>query len=303
MMVIEQSIYSSSQSTGTAQANLELPLSSPLHLSGRINTKALFSPDNQSQSGEFEFEIGVDEVGRGPLYGSVVVAAVILPKAWSGETEVGLLQDTPLAILTDSKKLTERKREKLFEPVKQHALAYLIVEVPAGVIDEINILQATILGMRVACEQLMVEITKVWCDASELPTAPSTPLGFKLLIDGNKVPDLDEARLATHGICLADMTVTQPAGMVKFCAEAWVKGDARHNAIAAASVLAKVYRDRQLIADGARYPGYGLEGHKGYPTKAHVEAIARLGVLPEHRRSFKPVQQAIEGTLADTHYS
>ena len=110
-------------------------------------------------------------------------------------------------------------------------------------------------------------------------------IAFNLLIDGNKVPDLDSQLLQHYNI--------GPELKHSVNAEAWVKGDARHSAIAAASVLAKVSRDRQLIKDGAAHPGYGLEGHKGYPTKAHIEAIQKLGVLPQHRRSFKPVQEAL----------
>lgn len=224
-----------------------------------------------------------------------MVSGAILPCQWSAEIEQNPLQDTPLAILTDSKKLTEAKRERLFEPIKQQALAYMIVEIPASVIDEVNILQATLMGMRLACEQIMIEMVQALqsnLDKSlevegflDIHSSSQNHIAFNLLIDGNKVPDLDSQLLQHYNI--------GPELKHSVNAEAWVKGDARHSAIAAASVLAKVSRDRQLIKDGAAHPGYGLEGHKGYPTKAHIEAIQKLGVLPQHRRSFKPVQEAL----------
>ncbi|HBH34545.1 MAG TPA: ribonuclease HII, partial [Psychrobacter sp.] len=175
------------------------------------------------------------------------------------------------------------------------ALAYMIVEIPASVIDEVNILQATLMGMRLACEQIMIEMVQALqsnLDKSlevegflDIDSSSQNHIAFNLLIDGNKVPDLDSQLLQHYNI--------GPELKHSVNAEAWVKGDARHSAIAAASVLAKVSRDRQLIKDGAAHPGYGLEGHKGYPTKAHIEAIQKLGVLPQHRRSFKPVQEAL----------
>ena len=286
--------------SSTAQNSLPMPLVAPIKIEGNINQQLL---DNELQNLQqplntpateqvsqgdslLQFDIGIDEVGRGPLYGSVVVSGAILPQIWSAEIEKNPLQDTVLSILTDSKKLTESKRERLFDPIKQHALAYIIVEIPAAVIDEVNILQATMLGMRVAGEQLMIAIV----DTLRSTVTPSIEpnVRFNLLVDGNKLPDLDWSFLQQFGVG------NFPGSKCSVYGEAWVKGDARHSAIAAASVLAKVSRDRQLIADGATYPGYGLEGHKGYPTKAHIEAIRQLGVLPQHRRSFKPIQQALE---------
>lgn len=286
--------------SSTAQNSLPMLLGAPIKIEGNINQQLLNNElqdlqqllntavTEQASQGNnlIKFDIGIDEVGRGPLYGSVVVSGAILPQIWSAEIEQNPLQDTALSILTDSKKLTESKRERLFDPIKQHALAYIIVEIPAAVIDEVNILQATMLGMRVAGEQLMIAIV----DTLRSTVTPSIKpnVRFNLLVDGNKLPDLDWSFLQQYGVGNFSGSKCSVYG------EAWVKGDARHSAIAAASVLAKVSRDRQLIADGATYLGYGLEGHKGYPTKAHIEAIQQLGVLPQHRRSFKPIQQALE---------
>lgn len=286
------------------QNSLPLPLAAPIIIEGNINhegltaelnSKETLSAELRDKKPTLQFDIGIDEVGRGPLYGSVVVSGAILPCQWSAEIEQNPLRDTPLAILTDSKKLTEAKRERLFEPIKQQALAYMIVEIPASVIDEVNILQATLMGMRLACEQIMIEMVQALqsnLDKSlevegflDIDSSSQNHIAFNLLIDGNKVPDLDSQLLQHYNI--------GPELKHSVNAEAWVKGDGRHSAIAAASVLAKVSRDRQLIKDGTAHPGYGLEGHKGYPTKAHIEAIQKLGVLPQHRRSFKPVQEAL----------
>ncbi|WDY56895.1 ribonuclease HII [Pseudomonas sp. PSKL.D1] len=182
---------------------------------------------------------GVDEVGRGPLCGAVVTAAVILDPA------------RPILGLNDSKKLTEAKREALFEEICEKALSFCIARAEVEEIDRLNILHATMLAMQRAVEGLHV-----------------TP---KLaLIDGNRCPKL-----------------AVPAAPV-------VKGDSKVPAIAAASILAKVTRDREMSAFELIYPGYGIGGHKGYPTAAHLEALARLGPTPIHRRSFAPVRAALE---------
>lgn len=183
---------------------------------------------------------GVDEAGRGPLVGSVVAAAVILDP------------NQPIEGLNDSKKLTEKKREKLFVEIQEKALAWSIAEASAKEIDEINILQASLLAMRRAVEGLAV-------------------LPEHVLVDGNKVPQ----------------------GLVVSC-DAVVGGDALHAEISAASILAKVTRDRQMVEMDAQYPEYGFAKHKGYPTKAHFEAIAAHGVIDEHRRSYAPVRKALE---------
>ncbi|WP_442109262.1 ribonuclease HII [Pseudomonas sp. NUPR-001] len=186
---------------------------------------------------------GVDEVGRGPLCGAVVTAAVILDP------------QRPILGLNDSKKLTEARREKLFDEICEKALSFCIARAEVEEIDELNILHATMLAMQRAVEGLDV-----------------TP---KLaLIDGNRCPKL-----------------SVPASPV-------VKGDSQVPAIAAASILAKVTRDREMAAFELIYPGYGIGGHKGYPTPVHLEALARLGPTPIHRRSFAPVRAALEAREA-----
>ena len=182
---------------------------------------------------------GVDEAGRGPLVGSVVAAAVILDP------------DNPIVGLNDSKKLTEKKREKLFIEIQEKALAWSIAEATHAEIDELNILQATFLAMCRAVESLNVQPEKV-------------------IVDGNQIP---------KGISIA--------------CEAIVGGDASHAEISAASILAKVTRDRQMQALDLIYPDFGFAKHKGYPTKAHFDAIAAHGVIYEHRRSYAPVKKAL----------
>lgn len=182
---------------------------------------------------------GADEAGRGPLVGSVVAAAVILDP------------NNPIVGLNDSKKLTEKKREKLFIEIQEKALAWAIAEATHQEIDEINILQASLLAMRRAVEALSVQPELV-------------------RVDGNKVPQ----------------------GLVMTC-EAVIGGDALHEEISAASILAKVTRDREMVELDLKYPQYGFAKHKGYPTKAHFEAIAEHGVIDEHRRSYGPVKKAL----------
>lgn len=177
------------------------------------------------------FVAGVDEAGRGPLAGPVFAAAVILPC------------DVLIEGINDSKKLSEKKREELFDVIREKAVAYSIYSVDEKRIDEINILQATFEAMRGAVD--------------ELDKRPSF-----VLIDGDKSPGID----------ISHKTV--------------VKGDSKSMAIAAASILAKVSRDRYIVKMAEKYPGYGFEKHKGYGTKAHYEAIAELGISPIHRKSF-----------------
>ncbi|MBH3400662.1 ribonuclease HII [Pseudomonas fluorescens] len=186
-----------------------------------------------------ELVAGVDEVGRGPLCGAVVTAAVILDP------------NRPILGLNDSKKLTEARREKLYDEICEKALSWHIARAEVEEIDELNILHATMLAMQRAVEGLHI-----------------TPK--MAMIDGNRCPKL-----------------TMPS-------EAVVKGDSKVPAIAAASILAKVSRDREMAAFELIYPGYGIGGHKGYPTPVHLEALARLGPAPIHRRSFAPVRQAYE---------
>lgn len=174
---------------------------------------------------------GCDEAGRGPLCGPVVAAAVILPK------------NTVIDGLDDSKKLTEKKREKLFEVIKEVAVAYAIAEALPEEIDEINILNASMLAMRRAVEKLSVKADFA-------------------LIDGN----------CSRGFEIPTETV--------------VKGDSKSYSIAAASILAKVTRDRGCIELDKTYPMYGIAKHKGYPTKEHMEAVRKYGPSPIHRKTF-----------------
>lgn len=183
---------------------------------------------------------GVDEVGRGPLAGPVVAAAVILDPA------------RPIEGLKDSKRLSERCREMLLEEIRDKAICWALGRAEVEEIDRLNILHASLLAMRRAVEGLSIRPEHA-------------------LVDGNKLPDL------------------------AITAEAIVGGDATVPAISAASIVAKVTRDREMVELDKRYPGYGLAGHKGYPTKAHMEALQQLGVTPIHRRSFAPVRRLLTG--------
>lgn len=185
---------------------------------------------------------GVDEAGRGPLAGSVVAAAVILP---ANHGIVGL---------NDSKKLSEKKREQLYPIIKERALAYAIAEASVAEIDECNILQATFLAMSRAVNNLAI-----------------TP--EEILIDGNKVPPQ----------------------LQNLNCRAIISGDALVEAISAASILAKVTRDHQLLELDKNYPEYGFAKHKGYGTKVHLKAIIKYGVIDGiHRTSFAPVKRCIK---------
>lgn len=182
---------------------------------------------------------GCDEVGRGPLAGDVVAAAVILDP------------ENPILGLDDSKKLTEKKRELLFDEIKLKAKSWCVARASVAEIDTINILQASLLAMSRAVQGLHVQPEYV-------------------LVDGNKLPKWN------------------------YTAEAVVKGDSRVQAISAASILAKVVRDREMVEMDKQYPGYGLADHKGYPTKVHMDALDKLGITPIHRTSYAPVRAKIE---------
>ncbi len=184
------------------------------------------------------FLAGVDEVGRGPLAGDVVAAAVILGDNHGIEN------------LADSKKISEKKREHLFEEIKTKAKAWCIARASVAEIDEINILHASLLAMKRAVEGL-----------SHQPAF--------VQVDGNKLPKWT------------------------YASEAIVQGDGKIEEISAASILAKVTRDREMEALEIQYPGYGLARHKGYPTKTHLEALRLLGPSPVHRRSFGPVKNLL----------
>lgn len=186
--------------------------------------------------GQIKLIAGVDEAGRGPLAGPVVAAAVILDNSRSIEG------------LGDSKAIPEKRRQLLAQQIRQLAIAWAIGQVEHNEIDELNILNASMLAMQKAVLNLAVRPHHVQ-------------------VDGNRCPELD---------CSV---------------EAIVKGDASIEVIGAASILAKVYRDTLMIEMDRRYPGYGFAKHKGYPTKQHNEALARLGVCEIHRRSFAPVRK------------
>ena len=181
---------------------------------------------------------GVDEVGRGPLAGPVVAAAVILDP------------DKPILGLADSKKLSEKKREALYDIILRDALSYSIARAEAVEIDEINIFQASLLAMQRAVEGLSVKPEKV-------------------LVDGTHCPK------------------------IAYPAEAIIKGDQKVQAISAASIIAKVTRDREMVLLDKQFPEYGFAKHKGYPTKVHMQALVEHGATELHRRSFGPVKKVL----------
>ena len=187
--------------------------------------------------------IGVDEAGRGPLVGSVVAAAVAFPPGFRIDG------------LTDSKKLSEKKREALYNQITSECY-WSFAQSNSNEIDQINILEATMLAMKKAVEQLMLLIE----DNSQT---------ISVLVDGNRCPDLENCR-------------------------AIIKGDLTEPVISAASIIAKVTRDRQMIALDQEYPEYGFAKHKGYGTKAHLEALANFGPIQgQHRFTFAPVKKLI----------
>jgi len=260
-------------------------LAAPIRLTGQLRLTDDLRQMLANIGNELEYsalQIGVDEAGRGPLLGSVNVAAAILPSTWSGLIEMQPLVDTPLSILTDSKQLSEKKRDKLYPLVQQYALGYVVAEIPAAVIDQVNILQATMLGMRLCTEALLIAVAEQIANDT---SSTSCNLQAQVLYDGNRRPELDYSKLSSLGIAKSAIDC-----------QAWVKGDARHTSIAAASVLAKVSRDQTMYHLDSLHPQYGIAKHKGYPTRAHMEAIDIYGVLPEHRRSFAPVRRVLENT-------
>lgn len=182
---------------------------------------------------------GVDEVGRGPLVGAVVTAAVILDP------------EKPIPGLADSKKLTEKRREALYEQIIERAASWSLGRCEAQEIDQLNIFRATLVAMERAVAGLHIRPEYI-------------------LVDGNRCPDWH------------------------WPSESVIKGDSRVEAISAASILAKVTRDREMAELHEVYPHYGFASHKGYPTPVHLEALGRLGATTQHRRSFRPVQEAID---------
>ena len=186
----------------------------------------------------FRFIAGVDEVGRGPLIGSVVAAACILP------------EKCDISGLTDSKKLSEKKRITLDLQIREQAISWAVAEASAIEVDELNVLQASLLAMHRAVDALKIKPEFV-------------------LVDGNRLPNW------------------------QYRAKAIVGGDGIEASISAASVLAKVYRDKQMIELAQHYPEYGFEQHKGYPTKQHMLAVQEYGVLDEHRKTFGPIKKLL----------
>lgn len=182
--------------------------------------------------------LGIDEAGRGPLSGPVVAAGAILDS------------NNPIQGLADSKKLSDKKRELLYQEIVSKAKAYTIVEISPQEIDELNILQATLKAMKQVADNLIGQFDKV-------------------LVDGNKLPEWN------------------------YNSEAVIKGDSKIIEISAASILAKVHRDRICFEHDKLYPEYGFAKHKGYPTKEHLENIKKYGVLDIHRKSYKPVANFI----------
>ncbi len=182
---------------------------------------------------------GVDEVGRGPLAGPVIAAAVILDP------------EQPIKALMDSKKISEKKRILLALEIQKKSMAWAMGRAEHDEIDSINILQASLLAMKRAIESLAIEPELV-------------------LVDGIHCPD------------------------ISFNVEAIIKGDNKIPAISAASIIAKVARDNEMIALDSQYPGYGFSQHKGYPTRMHIEALKELGVSSIHRKSFAPVKKLLE---------
>lgn len=196
-----------------------------------IRQKAMWEYENRLKSNGYRLVAGVDEAGRGPLAGPVYAAAVILK------------EDAVIDGINDSKKLSEKRREELYDKIIENAVAYSVFSVDEKTIDEINILNATHIAMNGAVDNLLV------------------PPDF-VIIDGNSIKNM----LTPH--------------------ETIIKGDSKSISIAAASILAKVSRDRYITQIAEKYPEYGFEKHKGYGTKAHNEAILKYGPSPIHRKTF-----------------
>lgn len=197
---------------------------------------AMWQYENEAKAKGYQMIAGTDEVGRGPLAGPVVAAAVILPEG------------IQLPGINDSKKLTEKQRESLMEQIKKEAISWAIMEVDEHMIDEINILEASRIAMQQAVQALPKQADFV-------------------LVDGLENPQ-----------------ITLPS-------QAIVKGDSKSISIAAASIIAKVYRDRLMKIYDKAYPGYGFAENKGYPTEEHLKAIEKLGPSPIHRMSFAPLKK------------
>lgn len=193
----------------------------------------LLEYENQYYDKGYEYIIGLDEAGRGPMAGELVVAGVIFPKGYYDER------------IYDSKQLSAKKREKMFDIIIEHALAYHIEIISVEDVDKLNVYRASQIGMEKCVDVLKRKNIFALTDAMPLHNIEHLPI---------------------------------------------IKGDSLSLSIAAASILAKVTRDRLMEKHALEYPGYGFEKHKGYVTKAHKEALLKLGPCPIHRKSFKPVQ-------------
>ena len=206
----------------------------------------LYKYEKELYNKNIEYIGGVDEVGRGPLVGPVVAACVVLPK------------DFVLEGLTDSKKLSEKKRDLFYEYINEHSLAWDVGIIGPEIIDEVNIYAATKLAMKEAINKVRkkINVEHVLIDAMPL-----------------------EIDIPTTSI---------------------IKGDAKSISIAAASVMAKVTRDRMMYELDKKYPEYGFGSHKGYPTKKHVEAIKKYGLIDGYRKSYGPVKKILEGEINAT---
>lgn len=200
----------------------------------------LWAYEKELYKESIEFIGGVDEAGRGPLIGNVVAACCVLPK------------DFKLDGLTDSKKLSEKKREEFYPYIKEHALAYAIGEVTPEEIDDINIYEASRKAMMIAINKVKKQLNLE-----------------HVLTDAMPLPDLDIPHTPI------------------------IKGDAKSISIAAASVLAKVTRDREMYELDKKYPEYGFGNHKGYPTKKHIEAINKYGLIDGYRKTYGPVEKVL----------
>ena len=200
----------------------------------------LYEYENSLYSKGYKFIAGCDEAGRGPLFGPVVAACCVLPK------------DFVLEGLTDSKQLTEKKREKYFDYIKENAIAYAIASISPYEIDKINIYEASRKAMKLAIEKVRKKINVDYILTDAMPI------------------DYDIEVLPI------------------------IKGDAKSITIAAASVLAKVTRDRMMLEVAKKYPLYGFEKHKGYPTKGHIEALNKYGLIDGYRKTYGPVKELLE---------
>jgi len=206
---------------------------------------------HRTKDREQTYLIGLDEVGRGPLIGDVVAAAVMVPLCVELDSDATICWSS----VTDSKKLSEKRREALAEQIKAQAVGYAIGRASSVEIDRINILQASLLAMQRAVKNLQAQYAAI------------EPL--MALVDGRHVPDLPVTRYAV------------------------IKGDNYFRSIGAASILAKVTRDQEMLELHRQYPDYGIAQHKGYPTKQHLAALEQFGPTPVHRTSFGPVRRLL----------